>query len=132
MKRNGLCLNLIVTAVLLLAGCAPKPVPSADDPLSGVWSGDYGPSPDSRDPVSLDLRWKDGELAGTVHAGSRSMRLSTASFKAETGDINLEFDAQGNGGQTVHYRIEGKVEGKTITGSWSHDAQKGDFRVTKK
>jgi len=59
------------------------------------------------------------------------MDLSKASFKPETGAISLEFDAQGNGGQTVHYTIEGKVEGNTMTGTWTRDAQRGDFRVTR-
>jgi len=43
----------------------------------------------------------------------------------------MEFDVPGNNGETVHYMIEGKVEGKMMTGSWGHDAQRGDFRLTK-
>jgi len=43
----------------------------------------------------------------------------------------MEFDAEGNRGRTVHYIIDGKVNGNTMTGTWAHDDEKGDFRVTK-
>ena len=43
----------------------------------------------------------------------------------------MEFDAEGNGGRTVHYVIDGKVDGDTMTGTWTHDDQRGDFRVMK-
>jgi hypothetical protein len=124
----------LVTAVvftLLLTGCAAKPAISADDPITGTWSGDYGPDAERRDPVKLELTLKDGKLDGTIHAGPRSLPIRTASFVLDTGAITMEFDAQGNNGQTVHYRAEGKVEGKQMSGSWTHDAQRGDFKVTR-
>ena len=120
----------LALAALFLAACAAKPAASSDDP-SGKWSGDYGSSPSRRDPVSLDLKWADGKLDGTVHAGPRSLPITNGSYKPETGAISLDFDTQGNNGQTVHYRIEGKVDGGTMTGKWTHDGERGDFRLTK-
>ena len=32
----------------------------------------------------------------------------------------------------IHYVIDGKVEKGTMTGSWTHDNRKGDFKITKK
>ena len=128
MKRNRVCLGI---GLLLLTACASQSALS-ETPPSGRWSGDYGPDADRREPVTLELRWEDANLRGTVHAGPRSIELSKASFKPETGAITMEFETQGNNGQTVHYIIEGKVEGNRMTGSWSHDAQQGDFRVTRK
>ena len=127
MRRNGVCLAIVL---VLVAACAAK-LALSQDPPGGTWSGDYGPDPDRREAVTLELSWEDGNLRGIVHAGPRSLPLSKASFKPETGAITMEFDAQGNNGQTVHYMIEGKVEGNTMTGSWSHDAQRGDFRLTR-
>ena len=127
MKRMGVCFTI---GLLLLAGCASKPAVSGNPP-SGTWSGDYGPDADRRESVRLDLRWEGSNLQGTVHAGVRSLPLSKAAFAPETGAITMEFDTQGNNGQPVHYVIEGKVEGNRITGTWSHDSQRGDFRVTK-
>jgi hypothetical protein len=127
MKRN-----LSWLAVLLwLAACASKPAVSTAPP-SGTWSGDYGPDAERRDPVTLDLRWEEANLRGAVRAGPRSIEISKAAFTPETGNITLEFDAQGNNGQTVHYVIEGKLEGDAMSGSWSHDNQRGDFRLRKR
>jgi hypothetical protein len=83
------------------------------------------------DPISVDLRWEDTSLRGVVHAGPRSLPLTKATFIPETGTISLEFDAEGNGGRTVHYVINGRVSGSTMSGTWTHDDQHGDFRVTK-
>jgi hypothetical protein len=44
----------------------------------------------------------------------------------------MEFDVEGNRGQVVHYVIDGKVSGNSITGTWSHDGQQGDFKVAKR
>jgi hypothetical protein len=103
---------------------------SSGGPPSGTWSGDYGPDADRRDPVKLELKWEDTNLRGTVRAGTRSIDLSKASFKADTGVISLEFEAQANG-SPVHYVVEGKVDGDKMSGTWSHDGQQGDFRLTK-
>lgn len=119
-----------ISMFLLLAACAPKAAGPSTALPSGRWSGDYGPDADRRDPVTLDLKWDNATLRGTVHAGPRSLDVSQAIFKPETGAIQLQFDAQANG-RAVHYVIDGKVEGNQMRGSWSHDDQKGDFRVTK-
>ena len=129
MRRYALSL----AALVLVAACAsspPKPTVSMDPP-GGTWAGDYGPSPDQREQISVELRWEGANLRGAVRVGVRSLALTNASFKPDTGAITMEFDAQGNGGQLVHYVVEGKVAGNTMTGNWTHDSQRGDFKVTK-
>jgi hypothetical protein len=42
----------------------------------------------------------------------------------------MEADASGRRGQ-VHYVIDGKLEGNTMTGSWDHTNLKNDFKITK-
>ena len=122
---------VVLTVALLLAACAKEqPTPSGESP-SGTWSGEYGPGSERRDPIRVDLRWEDTNLRGVVHAGPRSLPITKASFQRETGAIMMEFDAEGNGGRTVHYVIEGKVSGDTMSGTWSHDNQRGEFRVTR-
>jgi hypothetical protein len=127
MKYKIICL---IVGLALLSACAPKTTELSTAPPSGTWSGDYGPDADRRDPVTLDLRWDKTTLRGTVHAGPRSLDVSKAGFKPETGAISLQFDAEANG-RTVHYAVDGKVEGDRMSGTWSHDGQQGDFRVTK-
>ena len=130
MKRH-LSLLVILSVSLLLAACASKASVSAAPP-GGTWSGDYGPDAERREPITVDLRWEESNLRGVVHAGPRSIDLTKVSFTTDTGAISMEFDTQGNYGQKVHYVIDGKVEGDSMSGTWSHDNQQGDFRLRRK
>jgi hypothetical protein len=100
------------------------------DPLSGTWTGDWGPSPRDRNPVTLQLKWDGKALTGTVNPGSDAITLQKSTFDARTGAIHMEADAK-RGGTTIHYVIEGKVDKGTMSGSWNHDNRRGDFKITK-
>src|SRR5262245_6367535 len=103
---------VLVLGVMLVAGCSKQPLPApAGEPPSGTWSGEYGPESELRDAIRVDLHWEKEILRGEVRAGARSMPLTKASFQRDTGAISMEFDAQGNGGQIVHYVVEGQVDG---------------------
>ncbi|PYS21849.1 MAG: hypothetical protein DMG11_27425 [Acidobacteria bacterium] len=133
MKRNAVCLAIVL---LLLAACTAKTATPENQnpnqkPPGGTWSGDYGPDSYRREPIKVELRWEGSNLRGTIQAGVRDLEIKKASFKPETGAITMEFDAQGNNGQTLHYKIDGKVEGNVMKGTWSHDDQRGDFRVSR-
>ena len=131
----------MLTAVCLLAGCGaatesePAPEPemadtASSDPLSGTWTGDWGPTAEHRNEVTLELEWDGTNLTGTVNPGPNAIELSNTSFDAASGAIAMEADAQNFRGETVHYVIAGQVEGNTMTGSWIHDGGEGDFRIT--
>jgi len=120
----SICACLLMVASALAQG----------DPLSGTWSGDWGPSPADRNTVTLDLKWDGKALTGNVTGGtnvSSPIPLQKTSFDAKTGVVHMEADATSRG-RTVHYVIDGKVDKGTMTGSWNHDARKGDFKITKK
>ena len=55
-----------------------------------------------------------------------------ATFDPATGAVRLETEAPTRRGGTVRYVVEGKVENGSMTGSWNHDATKGDFKITKR
>lgn len=46
--------------------------------------------------------------------------------------MKMEADAANRRKSQIHYMIEVKVEGNRMTGTWSHDNRKGDFKITKK
>ena len=103
----------------------------ATDPLSGTWTGDWGPTATHRNSVTVELKWDGKALTGTVNPGPQAIPLKSATFDAASNSVRMEADARGRGGQ-VHYTIEGKLANGTMTGSWNHDNQKGDFKITKK
>jgi hypothetical protein len=143
MKRSLLILS-VLTLLLVLGACASEPAkeePAAEpaaaapdataDPVSGTWTGDWGPSANDRNPVTLELKMDGTTLTGTVNPGPNAVALTKASFTKDTGAIAMEADAKGHDGKPVHYTIEGKVEGTSMTGTWNHDNKKGDFKLTK-
>lgn len=131
MRVRILCVVSLI-GCLALAGAAFAQRGRAMDPLSGTWTGDWGPSAADRNPVTVDLKWDGKALSGTVNPGPNAVALQKTSFDGKTGAVHMEADAKGRGGQTIHYVIEGKVDKGAMSGSWNHDNRKGDFKITKK
>jgi hypothetical protein len=119
----GLVLGLAVAASALAQG--------AKDPLSGTWSGDWGPSASDRNQVTVELKWDGKMLSGTVNPGPDAVALQKANFDGKTNAVHFEADAKNRRGAEIHYVVDGKLDAKTLTGSWSHDTRKGDFKITK-
>jgi hypothetical protein len=104
------------------------------DPLSGAWSGDWGPNAADRNTVTLELKWDGKVLTGNITGGtnvSKPIPIQKGTFDAKTGAVHMQADVQSRGA-TVHYVIDGKVEKNSMSGSWNHDNRKGDFKLTKK
>ncbi len=106
--------------------------PPGGDVLTGTWVGDWGPSASDRNQVTVDLKWDGKMLSGTVNPGPNAVPLQKSTYDAKTKAVHFEADAKGHSGSMVHYKIDGKVEGQTMTGSWSHDTVTGDFKIQKK
>jgi hypothetical protein len=134
MKRS-LLTGCFVVLLSLFSACtsAPAPEPSGPPPADvvGTWSGDWGPSASDRNPVTLQITSEAGRLGGSVTTGPNTVTLTAVSYAPENGKVTMEADAQGRGGAAIHYVIEGTAGGNMMTGTWSHDDVRGDFKVTK-
>jgi hypothetical protein len=137
---------LVLFTMLFLTACSSTPpeigaaeqqptaavatVPA--DVLTGTWSGDWGPTPEHRNNVSLQLSLDGPSLTGTLNPGPSALPLSKASFDPGTGGIVMEAYTKAHDGTPLHYRIEGKIEGdNAMMGTWVHEKQKGDFKIVK-
>ena len=125
-------LQLAFWAAFLVAGIFVFVLSAADDPLSGTWTGDWGPSAWDRNQVTVELKWDGTNLTGAVNPGPNAIELKKTSFDAKSNAVHFEADAASRRGDQIHYVIDGKIEKGTMTGSWSHDNRKGDFKITKK
>jgi hypothetical protein len=130
MKLRVLCfLSVAACFAIVVSGFA-----QGTDPLTGTWTGDWGPNAADRNTVTLELKWDGKALTGNVTGGtnvSSAIPLTKNTFDPKTGAVHMEADASSRRG-AVHYVIDGKVEKGTMTGSWNHDNRKGDFKITKK
>ena len=141
MKLRSLCVCFAMM-LLWVSACAPEPdtapaptagtaQPAGEDMLSGTWTGDWGPSANDRNAVTLELTWNGTTLTGVVNPGENAVALSAASYDPATNTVMMEADAQNFRGEPIHYMITGTLEGNTITGSWGHDDVSGDFTIMK-
>jgi hypothetical protein len=128
MKR--VCLVFLAICLAMTAfSFAAQP---AQDPLSGTWTGDWGPSPSDRNQVTVELKWDGKTVTGTINPGPNAVTLKNSTFDPKTGEVHFEADVVGRRGDNLHYVVNGKIEGSTMTGSWDHTSRKGDFKITKK
>jgi hypothetical protein len=104
---------------------------SVGDPLTGKWSGNWGPTPSHRHTVVLDLKWDGKTLKGTINPGPNAYKLQQTSFDPNTGAIHMEVDA-GSMGRRLHYVIDARLEDGLLFGAWHHSKLQGDFRLTKR
>jgi hypothetical protein len=130
-------MNVRTLSVICLLAClavANVIVGQGPDPLTGTWTGDWGPNASDRNPVSVDLKLDGKSITGIVRTANRpEVALSKATFDAATGTVKMEAEARNpRSGQAVRYVIDGKVSGSNMTGSWNHDNVKGDFKLAKK
>jgi uncharacterized protein (DUF2147 family) len=147
--RRSLLLLSVLSLLLVLVGCASEPAktetapeaaapeaaaPDASaDPLTGTWTGDWGPSANDRNKATLDLKLDGTNVTGSIkpEGAAEAVAITKGTFAKDTGTLNLEADAKDRAGKTVHYVVDGKLEGTTLSGTWTHDDKKGDFKVTK-
>lgn len=127
---HWICCLICLTPFLVQAQCPA-------DPLTGTWRGDWGPTPTHRNAVTVVLKWDGKTVTGTVNPGSKPIKLKKTSFDPRTGTLHIEADVEQMGkgvylGKWAHYVIEGIVQEGTLIGDWSHDNQKGDFKLLKK
>ena len=123
--------KLLLAGLALCLALSAASFAQSSDPLSGSWKGDWGPSASDRNQVTVELKWDGKALTGTVNPGPNAVALQKATYDAKTNAVHFEADAKSRRGTDVHYVVDGKVDGKTMTGSWSHDDRKGDFKITK-
>jgi hypothetical protein len=116
--------------LLILGGFLTLRPREIEDPLTGIWIGTWGPTPVHRTAASVELRWDGKILTGAVNSGEQVIEFRNASFDPRTGAVHLEADALNAGGM-IHYLIDGKLEGRAMSGTWKHGGRKGDFKLLK-
>jgi hypothetical protein len=127
-------MKLKLASVLCLLICVALVVPAfAQDPISGTWAGDWGPSKTDRNQVTVQFKFDGKALTGTVNPDQNPVQLVKTTFDPKTGAVHMEADAKNEmGSGMVHFIIDGKLDKNTMTGSWNHGTVKGDFKITKK
>jgi hypothetical protein len=111
---------------LLLLGFAQQ-----GHPLTGTWTGDWGPTATQRTHLSIVLNWDGKKVSGTINPGPDAVDISNVTVDVNTWAIKFEADAK-----NAHLTADGKIENlgsphRMIKGSWKQGTTTGDFKLTR-
>jgi hypothetical protein len=105
-------------------------------PLTGTWSGNWGPNGAQRTQMTFVLNWDGKHVTGLMNPGPDSSPISGVSVDYATWTVRIEVDAKDASGKPVHIVAEGKLEDlasphRTIRGTWQQGTTEGDFKLTR-
>jgi hypothetical protein len=104
-------------------------------PLSGTWTGDWGPSAAQRTHITLVMNWEGDKITGVINPGPDSAPLNVFVDYANWA-VRIDAEAKDAAGKAVRIEAEGKLEEmgsarRKLLGTWRQGAQTGDFKVTR-
>ena len=105
-------------------------------PLSGTWSGDWGPSADRRTRITLVMTWDGKSIAGTINPGPEAMTLGRVTVDYAKWTVRIEADGKDSSGKPVRVLAAGTVDDlgswhRTLSGTWTQAGAKGTFKLTR-
>jgi hypothetical protein len=105
-------------------------------PLTGTWSGDWGPTPAQRTHITLVLNWDGEQVTGTINPGPDAIRIATTIVDVTTWTVRIDADGKDQSGQPLHISAEGRIDDigsqhRKLAGTWLQGPAKGDFRITR-
>jgi hypothetical protein len=100
-------------------------------PLTGTWSGDWGPTAAQRNPVTLVMEWDGKQVTGVINPGPDAIKIGSVALDVTNWTVRIEADSK-NGPISAEGRLEdiGSYH-RTISGTWRQGAAKGDFKLTR-
>lgn len=124
----GLIGSIVALALISLAA-------QEGHPLTGTWSGDWGPGAAQRTHVTMVMSWDGKTITGTINPGPDAVTVSAIALDVTNWTIRFDADAKSASGP-VKISAEGRLDDlasahRTITGTWRQGTTKGDFKLTR-
>jgi hypothetical protein len=125
-----------VALALAMASLAATALAQEGHPLTGSWHGEWSPSAAQKNRIVMFLKWDTKNVTGTLNPGPRSAPLKVVTLDPEKWMVHFEADAKDQSGSPVHIVADGKLDNigsynRTITGTWTQGAAKGEFKITR-
>ena len=119
-------------SLFALSGIAVAMWAQEGHPLTGSWHGEWHPAVGQKIPVLLYMKWNSKSIEGTINPGPKAVPLKVADLDAANWTVHFEADTK----DQKHIVIDGKLDNigsynRTITGTWTEGAVKGDFKLTR-
>jgi hypothetical protein len=129
--RRALYSSLFFVLLAVVPGRAQQ-----GHPLTGTWSGDWGPEGARRTATTLVLNWDGKNVTGIINPGPDSIQIVSVYVDYSNWTVRIEADAKDSSDKAVHISAEGKLDDlgsyhRTIKGVWEQGKVKGEFRLTR-
>ena len=104
-------------------------------PLTGTWSGDWGPGANQRTHITVVMTWDGKTISGTINPGPDAIAVDAIALDVTKWTVRFDADAKSGSGP-VKISAEGQLDDiasahRTITGTWRQGTTKGDFKLTR-
>jgi hypothetical protein len=103
-------------------------------PLTGTWSGDWGPGATQRTHITMVMAWDGKTISGTINPGPDAIPVEAIAL--DVVNWTVRFEATAKGASPTRISAEGRLDDiasthRTITGTWRQGTAKGDFKLTR-
>ncbi len=128
--------RLRIASLLICLAVAAAADAQYGHPLKGSWSGDWGPTKETRNRLLLQLNWDGKAITGTINPGPTAVSLQKATLDPSNWTVHFEAEGKDQSGRAVRYVVDGKLENlgaynRVLSGTWTQGGVKGDFRVVR-
>lgn len=122
-------------SVLLVVCLAAAVAAQEGHPLVGTWRGSWGPNATQRTDLTFVMEFDGKTVSGVVNPGFDSLRLQKVTLDPASWTVRFETEAKDAAGKAIPVVIEAKFEDitnrhRSLIGTWTQGATKGDFRIT--
>jgi len=104
-------------------------------PLTGTWSGDWGPSAAQRTHITMVMTWDGKSVSGTINPGPDAIPVDTIGLDVTKWLVRFDANTK-NASGPARITAEGRLDDiasphRTISGTWQQGSTKGDFKLTR-
>jgi len=126
----------VLLLICLLAALGVPSLAQEGHPLTGTWSGDWGANASQRNHLTFVLNWDGDKVTGTMNPGPDAVTLANITVDYATWTVRIEGDSKDQAGAPAHFVAEGKLDElgsyhRTLAGTWSQGAAKGNFKMVR-
>src|SRR5438094_3818838 len=79
-------------------------------PLTGTWSGDWGPNATQRNHITFVMNWDGKNVTGTINPGPDASPIGNVFLDVTNWAVRIEADAKDAYGKPVRISGEGKMK----------------------
>ena len=121
---------------VLIGVSAASTLTQEGHPLTGTWSGDWGPAPNQRTHITMVMAWDGKTISGTINPGPDAVPVQAITLDVTNWTIRFETDGKDASGAVARIAVDGRIEDiasyhRTISGTWRQGTVKGDFKLTR-